>query len=156
MSFHLKTSYIVDSTLPTRDKDDIVSMWHNMSLGHVNTSEQSVAAPSEFHLFSMLAPESRFQIWEYALQEPETAHRTWNNAKFSYSLRRRVPPVLQVCRETRMWFIRETWEEEVPRGRYQLVRLQECQEGGIYLDWAKDGVHIYRGCRSPGLATSLM
>lgn len=128
-------------TVDTQTEDDDAFTWYHILLEYIHAD--SSAAPLEFHLFPILAPELRFQIWEYALQEPGTAHRTWNDNKFSYSLRRRVPSVLQVCRETRDWFI----QEKVLRGRYQLVRLQESQDGGVYLDWFKDRVHIYRGCR---------
>lgn len=129
---------------PTEDEN--MFAWCDMLPAYC--SMEIVPLAAEFRLFSMLAPELRFQIWDCALQESETAHRTWNNAKFSYSLRRRVPPVLQVCKETRDWFIQEPWVAEVPKGRYQLVRLRERQNGGVYLDWAKDRVHIYRGSRS--------
>jgi hypothetical protein len=123
--------------------DDNASAWYNMLLEYTQTD--SVATQSVFHLFPLLAPELRFQIWEYALQEPATALRTWNNDKLSNALRRRVPPVLQVCRETRDWFIRE----HVPEGRYQLVHSRENEVGGIYLDWAQDSVYIYRGSKFP-------
>ncbi|KAB5515619.1 hypothetical protein GE09DRAFT_979545 [Coniochaeta sp. 2T2.1] len=126
-------------------ENDNASAWYNILQQYTGTD--SVEPQSEFHLFPLLPPELRLRIWEHALQEPATAHRTWNNDRFSYALRRRVPPVLQACRETRNWFIREPRLGEVPEGRYQLVHSRENQVGGVYLDWAKDGVYICRGCK---------
>lgn len=90
---------------------------------------------SRFQLFPFLIPELRLKIWEYAVPGPAVVCRTWNNAKFDFSLRRPVPAVLHVCREARYWTLR----------RYQRVRQRE-KEGAIYVDWNKDEVYIRREC----------
>lgn len=132
-------------TSTAQAEDDNAPAWYSMFQEYIETV--SVPMRSEFHLFPLLAPELRFRLLEQALQEPATALRTWNNDRFSYALRRRLPPVLQVCKETRDWFIWEPSRGDVPQGRYQLVHSREHHEGGIYLDWAKDRVYIYRGCK---------
>jgi hypothetical protein len=71
-------------------------------------SSQRLPARSLFHLFPLLIPELRRQIWEHALLRPPTMVRRWNNRKFSFALRRSVPPALHVCRETRLWFIQRS------------------------------------------------
>jgi hypothetical protein len=56
------------------------------------------------------------QDMEFSLPDRTPIVRTLNNAKFSYALRRRVPPVLQVCRETRHGFTRAS------RPHYELAQ----------------------------------
>ncbi|KAK3933976.1 hypothetical protein QBC46DRAFT_274702, partial [Diplogelasinospora grovesii] len=90
-----------------------------------------------FQQFPVLPSEIRLQIWEQALPGPRVVPRTWNNDKYHYSLRRRVPLILQVCREARYLGL----------SMYHLVRQFEKKDGAVYLNWAKDEVYIRRGCK---------
>jgi hypothetical protein len=114
------------ASIGIEDADGPPEPWASLP-GYFET--ESVDQISDFPLFPLLAPELRLQIWEYALQEPETAHRRWNNAKFGYSLKRRVPPVLHVCKEVRNWFIQSTSLKDVSTSRYQLVSLRGENDG---------------------------
>ncbi|KAH8754844.1 hypothetical protein F5883DRAFT_375914, partial [Diaporthe sp. PMI_573] len=88
-----------------------------------------------FHLFPLLIPELRRQIWEHALLRPPTMVRRWNNRKFSFALRRSVPPALHVCRETRLWFIQRSNEQIQSIHKFGLVQQREGEEGYyIYIE----------------------
>jgi len=124
--------------------DDSVFALSHLPFSLDDTQNQSTFL-SEFHLFGDLPSELRLRIWGFSLRG-KVITRTWNNDKFGYSLRRRVPPVLQVCNETRSLFIRNEPPETPSSGKYQLVSLWETNEGGVYINWAIDEVQINRGC----------
>jgi len=121
-------------TSPLLDEDGILIFYHMV---------QIFKGPYDFHLFPCLAPELRLQIWERALRDPAVIQHTWNNDKFSYAFRRKAPAVLQVCKETRAWFIGGVGEI-----RYDLLRQREDDDGYIYINWMMDSVYIPRGCKS--------
>ncbi|KAK3933702.1 hypothetical protein QBC46DRAFT_275264 [Diplogelasinospora grovesii] len=98
---------------------------------------------SEFHLFTLLPPELRLLVWRYALPGPVLLLRTWNNAKSSYAIRNPVPSLLQVCQETRQWFIQGASKQSPYR--YQFICQREGEAGGVYINWAIDEIYIERG-----------
>ncbi|KAH8768381.1 hypothetical protein F5883DRAFT_395991, partial [Diaporthe sp. PMI_573] len=97
-----------------------------------------------FQLFPVLAPEIRRLIWERELLCPSSPIRKWNNRKFSFALRRPVPPVLQVCRETRLWFIQRSRERSKNTLQFAVVQHREGEEGYVYIDCTTDTVYIHR------------
>ncbi|KAH8768394.1 hypothetical protein F5883DRAFT_418782 [Diaporthe sp. PMI_573] len=99
-----------------------------------------------FHFFPLLAPELRRQVWEWALLRPSTVVRTWNNDKFSFGLRRAIPPVLQACTETRAWFIQRSHKRSQNTPQYDRIRQRQEEEGYIYIDWTRDIVYLHREC----------
>ena len=104
-----------------------------------------------FHLFPLLPPEIRRQIWEWVLLRPATVVRTWNNDKFSFGLRRAIPPVLQACTETRAWFIQRPHKRSGNTPQYERLRQREEEEGYVYIDWTRDIVYLHRECEYPGV-----
>src|SRR3569833_1345251 len=123
----------MEDSSPVLDKDGAL-MFHNL-MGIFE-------GPPDFYLFPLLAPELRLHIWKHALPDPAVIQHTWNNNKFSYAFRRKVPHVLQVCKETRAWFIGGAGGI-----RYDLLRQREAGDGYIYINWMTDSVYIPRGCK---------
>jgi len=108
--------------------------------------------PSEFPLFAFLPAELRFRIWKYALTEGTVVYRTWNVYKQHYELKRPVPTLLQVCRETREWFIRGSRRNHSFKSsswKYQLVHLSGNKNRGVYVNWLKDDIGITQPCEPP-------
>jgi hypothetical protein len=99
---------------------------------------------------SSTVPEIRCLVWELALLCPSTLIRKWNNRKFSFALRRPVPPVLQVCRETRLWFIQRSRERSKNTLQFAVVQQREGEEGYVYIDWMTDTVYIHREGKRSG------
>lgn len=101
-----------------------------------------------FPQFQRLPPEIRFLIWEAAVPEPTVVPRTWNNAKFRYNLRRGVPAVLQACAESRALLVAQ--EPGAASGgvapKYELVRMPGREDEGVYMNFERDSIWIYRGC----------
>lgn len=132
----------------------VASYWdHSLALSEMahileDESNGSAVAPSEFHSFPLLPLELRLRIWEHALPDGVRIPRIWNNDKRGYAIRRPVPAILHVCRETRDWFIQGPWSQCVSDLRYELTCLSEETSGGVYVNWARDNVHILRGCES--------
>ncbi|ROW08623.1 hypothetical protein VPNG_06240 [Cytospora leucostoma] len=106
----------------------------------------SLSSPSSFPQFQHLPPELRCLVWEAALPEPTVVPRTWNNGKFRYNLQRKVPPVLQACAESRGLLIapsEEFWVSAAPK--YQLVQTRGRDDEGVYMDFKRDAIWVYRG-----------
>jgi len=118
----------------------------NPNDGHQPWSDSSTV----FQLFPVLAPEIRRLIWERELLCPSSPIRKWNNRKFRFALRRPVPPVLQVCRETRLWFIQRSRERSKNALQFAVVQQREGEEGYIYIDWTTDTVFIHRARKRSG------
>ncbi|ROW06965.1 hypothetical protein VMCG_04204 [Cytospora schulzeri] len=117
-------------------------------------------SPSSFPQFRNLPPELRFLIWEEAaLPEPTVVvPRTWNNAKFRYNLQRKVPPVLQACAESRGLLVAQPG----PRGggsaahKYQLVQTRGRDDEGVYMNFDRESIWIYRGSGYANLQSLVM
>ncbi|KAK2051763.1 hypothetical protein LY76DRAFT_620976 [Colletotrichum caudatum] len=101
-----------------------------------------------FHLFSSLPPELRLRIWRLAAPKPAVVERAVNNHTMAYGLRRRVPALLQVCRESRAELLYQPDEPRGSRdGQFQLLHLsREHKEGGkgVYMNCSDDTLLIYR------------
>lgn len=102
----------------------------------------------QFPQFQRLPSEIRYLIWESAVPETTVVPRTWNNAKFRYNLRRGVPAVLQACAESRALLVaqqpRPAAASVAPK--YELVRIPGREDEGVYMDFDRDSIWIYRGC----------
>jgi len=140
------TSWTAWSTMAGLSPDD--NLFALIHLPFFSSSDNTNNQPnilSAFHLFSHLPPELRLRIWELASSK-EVVPRTWSNRQFDYFLKRKVPPVLQVCREARNFLIRDEQAQISTNQKYQLIWLRETKERGAYINWALDEVQIYRGC----------
>lgn len=111
-------------------------------------------SPSQFPQFRHLPPELRCLVWEAALPEPTVVPRTWDNARFRYTLQRMVPPVLQACSESRGLLVARagatTGRSPGAAPRYQLVRARGRGGGddeGVYMNFDRESIWIYRGCK---------
>ncbi|KAH8770009.1 hypothetical protein F5883DRAFT_59907 [Diaporthe sp. PMI_573] len=113
-----------------------------------STSARSEEKPSQFPQFQRLPPEIRYLIWEAAVPEPTVVPRTWNNAKFRYNLQRGVPAVLQACAESRALLVAQTpgAASGVAPPKYELVRTPGREDEGVYMDFDRDSIWVYRGC----------
>lgn len=104
----------------------------------------------QFPQFQRLPPEIRYLIWEAAIPEPTVVPRTWNNAKFRYNLQRSVPAVLQACAESRALLVTNpSGAARAASGvalRYELVRTPGREDEGVYMDFDRDSIWVYRGC----------
>ncbi|KAJ0125302.1 hypothetical protein J7T55_006647 [Diaporthe amygdali] len=113
------------------------------------TSSDSVASGSllSFPQFQRLPVELRYLIWEAAVPEPTVVPRTWNNSKFRYNLQRNVPAVLQACTESRGLLVAQpgTAETVTAAPKYELVQTRGREDEGVYMDFEKDSIWIYRG-----------
>lgn len=105
---------------------------------------------SQFPQFQHLPAEIRHLIWEAAVPEPTVVPRTWNNAKFRYNLQRSNPAVLQACAESRALLVANPSGAVRPaRGvalKYELVRTPGRDDEGVYMDFERDSIWVYRGC----------
>ncbi|KAJ9149498.1 hypothetical protein NKR23_g4353 [Pleurostoma richardsiae] len=125
--------------------DDIVSVFTD----DAHTAHAEAARQRTFPQFKDLPAELRLCIWEAALPGPVVVPRIWNNDKGRYGLRRRVPAVLQACRESRYSLTPDP--EEQPRDRrvikHQVVDIygKTGAQAGVYVNWATDSVWIQRG-----------
>lgn len=103
----------------------------------------------QFPQFQCLPPEIRYLIWEAAVPEPTVVPRTWNNARFSYNLRRGAPAVLQACAESRALLVaRQPGPPPAGGGvapKYKVVRMPGRVDEGVYMDLERDSIWIYRG-----------
>ncbi|EFQ33040.1 uncharacterized protein GLRG_08184 [Colletotrichum graminicola M1.001] len=106
-----------------------------------------------FHLFSSLPPELRIKIWRLAAPKPAVVERAMNNYTMAYGLRRRVPALLQVCRESRAELLYQADDRRGSRdGQFQLLHLsrEHKEEGkGVYINCSDDTLLI---CRAPQYA----
>ncbi|KAK1982480.1 hypothetical protein LZ30DRAFT_590468 [Colletotrichum cereale] len=107
------------------------------------------AAPSPaFHLFCSLPPELRIRIWRLAALKPAVVKRTLNNVHMAFGLRRPVPALLQVCRESRAELLYQADDRRGSRdGQFQLLHLsrKEKEKGkGVYMNCSDDTLLIYR------------
>lgn len=130
-----------------------------------NSSIPSEETLSQFPQFQRLPLEIRYLIWEAAVPESTVVPRTWNNAKFRYNLQRSVPAVLQACAESRSLLVPQPGSRTggiAPK--YELVQTRGREDEGVYMNFDKDSIWIYRGCElisclvashlKPGLLTS--
>ncbi|OHW89467.1 hypothetical protein CSPAE12_11961 [Colletotrichum incanum] len=101
-----------------------------------------------FHLFRSLPPELRIRIWRLAAPKPTVVERTMNNTTMAFGLRRRVPALLQVCRESRAELLHEADDRRGSRdGQFQLLHLsrEHKEQGkGVYMNCSDDTLLIYR------------
>lgn len=111
-------------------------------------SSSEEEAPSRFPQFQRLPVEIRYLIWEAAGPEPTVVPRTWNNAKFRYNLQRSVPAVLQACAESRGLLAAQPGAVRAPGAgpKYELVRTRGREDEGVYMDFDRDSIWVYRGC----------
>lgn len=120
-----------------------------------NSPVASENSPSSFPQFRRLPVELRYLIWEAAVPEPTVVPRTWNNSNFRYNLQRSVPAVLQACAESRGLLVPQpgagrrvaattTTTAAVPK--YELVQTRGREDEGVYMDFDKDSIWVYRGC----------
>lgn len=114
--------------------------------------------PKQFPQFQRLPVEVRYLIWEAAVPEPTVVPRTWNNAKFRYNLQGGVPAVLQACAESRALLVARPGAAR--RGgagpRYELVQTRGRRDEGVYMDFEKDSIWVYRGCECSRARVSLL
>lgn len=108
-----------------------------------SSSEEELLS-SRFPQFQRLPVEIRYLIWEAAVPEPTVVPRTWNNAKFRYNLQRSVPAVLQVCAESRGLLVAQPGAART--AKYELVQTRGREDEGVYMDFDKDSIWVYRGC----------
>lgn len=109
---------------------------------------------STFPQFPHLPAELRYLIWEAAVPEPTVVPRTWSYGDFRYTLKRKVPAVLQACSEARRLLVGSpavapgvNCRSQVPK--YRLVQRRGREDEGVYVDWRVDSIWIYRGCERP-------
>ncbi|KAK1997187.1 hypothetical protein LX36DRAFT_711835 [Colletotrichum falcatum] len=124
---------------------------HNLLHEELASLDLSDAAPSPaFHLFRSLPPELRVKIWRLAAPKPAVVERIMNNTTMAYALRRRVPALLQVCRESRAELLYQPNDRRgSPDGQFQLLHLsrEHMEEGkGVYMNCNDDTLLI---CRAP-------
>lgn len=103
---------------------------------------------SQFPQFQRLPLEIRYLIWEAAVPEPTVVPRTWNNAKFRYNLQRNVPAVLQACAESRGLLVAQPGSARAGgiAPKYELVQTRGREDEGVYMNFDKDSIWVYRGC----------
>lgn len=102
--------------------------------------------PQTFPAFPLLPAEIRLRIYELALPaQGTTVSRIYNTEELRFGLRRRVPPVLQACRESRYSLVRVDSATDMRRMPFELVCLPSTGKG-VYVDWEKDSLLIRRGC----------
>lgn len=105
-------------------------------------------ALSRFPQFQRLPLEVRYLIWEAAVPESTVVPRTWNNSKFRYNLQRGVPAVLQACAESRGLLVAQPGASRAASAapKYELVQTRGRGDEGVYMDFDKDSIWVYRGC----------
>ncbi|OHE92085.1 hypothetical protein CORC01_12600 [Colletotrichum orchidophilum] len=105
--------------------------------------------PPTFHLFGSLSPELRTKIWRLAAPKPAVIERSPNNTTMSYGLRRRVPALLHVCRESRAELLYESKDRRGSRDeQYEMLYLSrglQAQGHGVYMNYRNDTLFMYRG-----------
>lgn len=103
---------------------------------------------SQFPQFQRLPLEIRYLIWEAAVPEPTVVPRTWNNSKFRYNLQRSVPAVLQACAESRGLLVAQSQAGRAASAspKYELVQTRGREDEGVYMNFDKDSIWVYRGC----------
>lgn len=152
MLFHLSDlTLFLASASSTFPLESAVNM--SVVFGNPNESQLGGDSRTVFRMFPRLVPEIRRLIWECALLFPSTIVRQWNNRKFSFALRRPVPPVLQTCRETRLWFIQGSHKRSKKTPQFEQVQQRQGEEQYIYIDWKIDTVYIHRECKRSGSHT---
>ncbi|KDN64747.1 hypothetical protein CSUB01_10704 [Colletotrichum sublineola] len=119
---------------------------HDLFLSKLTSLDLADAAPSPaFHLFPSLPPELRFKIWRLAAPKPAVVERTINNTTMAFGLRRRVPAILQVCRESRAELLYRANDRHGSRdNQFELLHLSSDQKG-VYINYRDDTLLIYRG-----------
>ncbi|KAK1969978.1 hypothetical protein LZ32DRAFT_318680 [Colletotrichum eremochloae] len=124
---------------------------HDLFLSKLTSLDLADAAPSPaFHLFPSLPPELRFKIWRLAAPKPAVVERTINNTTMAFGLRRRVPAILQVCRESRAELLYRANDRHGSRdNQFELLHLSSDQKG-VYINYRDDTLLIYR---APQFAT---
>lgn len=122
-----------------------------------NSARPEEKDSSQFPQFQRLPPEIRYLVWEAAVPEATVVPRTWNNAKFRYNLQRGVPAVLQACAESRALLVAQQpgagraasgggGGGGVAPPKYELVRTPGREDEGVYMDFDRDSIWVYRGC----------
>ena len=94
--------------------------------------------PETFYKFRKLPPEQRWMIWDLAAT-PRLLHLKYNHQSKTLTLEdrchmERVPPLLQVCQESRL----------VSSRRYTLLVLNPSVKSHVYIDFAADTVYFGR------------
>lgn len=114
----------------------------------INNSAPSDKILSQFPQFQRLPLEIRYLIWEAAVPEPTVVPRTWNNNKFRYNLQGGVPAVLQACAESRGLLVAQPGASRRAGAspKYELVQTRGHKDEGVYMDFEKDSIWVYRGC----------
>lgn len=114
-----------------------------------NNSAASDEILSQFPQFQRLPLEIRYLIWEAAVPESTVVPRTWNNSKFRYNLQRNVPAVLQACAESRGLLVAQPGAAARTASaspKYELVQTKGREDEGVYMNFDKDSIWVYRGC----------
>lgn len=104
---------------------------------------------AQFPQFQRLPLEIRYLIWEAAVPESTVVPRTWNNSKFRYNLQRSVPAVLQACAESRSLLVAQPGAAARTASaspKYELVQTKGREDEGVYMNFEKDSIWVYRGC----------
>lgn len=117
------------------------------------TPKTQSSSPSEellpqFPQFQRLPLEIRYLIWEAAVPESTVVPRTWNNSKFRYNLQRSVPAVLQACAESRGLLVAQSQDGRAASAspKYELIQTRGREDEGVYMNFDKDSIWVYRGC----------
>lgn len=120
----------------------------NPLIAKATSSVPSEEILSQFPQFQRLPLEIRYLIWEAAVPEATVVPRTWNNAKFRYNLQRSLPAVLQACPESRSLLVAQPGlvRTEGASPKYELVQTRGREDEGVYMDFDKDSIWVYRGC----------
>lgn len=113
-----------------------------------NSSIPSEEISSQFPQFQRLPLEIRYLIWEAAVPESTVVPRTWNNAKFRYNLQRSAPAVLQACAESRGLLVAQQGSARTGgvAPKYEVVQTRGREDEGVYMNFDKDSIWVYRGC----------
>lgn len=129
-------------------REDRVEAPANPLTAKANRSVPPEEILSQFPQFQRLPLEIRYLIWEAAVPESTVVPRTWNNAKFRYNLQRSVPSVLQACAESRGLLVAQpgTARGASIAPKYELVQTRGREDEGVYMNFDKDSIWVYRGC----------
>jgi hypothetical protein len=103
----------------------------------IGDSKKQNTMPTEFHLFSKLPIEVRFQIWEEYTQFPRLLHLKCKTKDKILTLANVqaipiIPPIFHICRESR----------EVAMKSYQILVLNPDIESRVYVNFYQDVVYF--------------
>lgn len=129
-------------------RDDKIEVPASTLTPKPKTSSRSEELLSLFPQFQRLPVEIRYLIWEAAVPESTVVPRTWNNSKFRYNLQRSVPAVLQACAESRNLLVAQPQAGPMAHTspKYELVQTKGREDEGVYMNFDKDSIWVYRGC----------